>query len=256
MERVAGLPALLRHRRLILLAGLGLSILVSTGVGAFPLKQATSQLASRAATCSTLADSVPGASGHGELLTVIAPSARSTTAVFQMYRWAGTCFESVAGPFAAFVGINGVSARHREGDLTTPIGLFGIETTMYGVEVNPGLTYRYHQFRCGDWWDEDPQTVLYNHFVHVTCGTAPPFAGNSESLWTKVPAYDYLAVIDFDTSPVVPGRGSAIFLHVSKGSPTTGCVSIAQVHLLRVLELLRTALHPVIYINTRAALPA
>ena len=255
MERVAGLPALLRHRRLILVGGLGLSILVSSGAGAVPLKEGTSQLASRVATCSTLADSVPGASGHGELLTVIAPSARSTTAVFQMYRRVGTCFESVAGPFAAFVGINGVSARHREGDLTTPIGLFGIETTMYGVDVNPGFTYRYHQFRCGDWWDEDPRSARYNHLVHVTCGAAPPFAGNSESLWTKVPAYDYFAVVNFNTSPVVPGRGSAIFLHVSKGSPTTGCVSIAKVHLRRVLGLLRTAQHPVIYINTRAALP-
>ena len=263
MELVAGLPALLRHGRLSLLGGLGLAVLAATAVGAAIVPgtaaivpgTAVQRTSSHVAPCTTLADSIPATSGHDELLTVIAPSDRSPTAIFQMYRRTGACFESVAGPYAAYVGINGVSARHREGDLTTPIGLFGIETTMYGVDPNPGVTYRYHQFTCGDWWDEDPRSALYNHFVHVRCDTAPNFARNSESLWTKVPAYDFFAVVNYNTSPVVPGRGSAIFLHVSKNSPTTGCVSIAKVHLLKVLRLLRISDHPVIYINTRAALP-
>jgi L,D-peptidoglycan transpeptidase YkuD (ErfK/YbiS/YcfS/YnhG family) len=255
MELVAGLPALLRHGRLSLLAGLGLAILAATaGAAAIVPGTAAHATSSHVATCGTLADSIPATSGHDELLTVIAPSARSQTAIFQMYRRTGACFQSVAGPYAAYVGINGVSARHHEGDLTTPIGLFGIETTMYGVDPNPGVTYRYHQFTCGDWWDEDPRSALYNHFVHVRCDTTPNIAGNSESLWTKVPAYDYFAVVNYNTSPVVPARGSAIFLHVSKNSPTTGCVSIAKVHLLKVLRLLRTSEHPVIYINTRASL--
>jgi L,D-peptidoglycan transpeptidase YkuD (ErfK/YbiS/YcfS/YnhG family) len=255
MERVTGLPALLRHGRLSLLAAVGLSILWTTsGDAALVHGVGAHRTSSHVAPCSTLADSIPGTSGNAELLTVIAPSPRSRTAIFQMYRRTGTCFESVAGPYAAYVGINGVSARHREGDLTTPIGLFGIETTMYGVNPNPGVTYRYHQLTCGDWWDEDPRSALYNHFAHVRCGTTPPFAGNSEALWMKVPAYDYFAVVNYNTSPVVPGRGSAIFLHVSKGAPTTGCVSIAKVHLVKVLRLLRTSDHPVIYINTRASL--
>ncbi len=255
MERVAGLPALLRHGRLSLLTGLALSGLAVTSSGAATFTgTATNRTSSHVASCSTLADSIPGTTGHAELLTVIAPSARSQTAVVQMYRRTGVCFQSVAGPYAAFVGINGVSAHHREGDLTTPIGLFGIETTMYGVAPNPDVTYRYHRFTCGDWWDEDRRSALYNHFVHVPCATMPNFAGNSEALWTKVPAYDYFAVVNYNTSPVVPGRGSAIFLHVSKNSPTTGCVSIAKVHLLKVLRLLRTSDHPVIYINTRVSL--
>jgi L,D-peptidoglycan transpeptidase YkuD (ErfK/YbiS/YcfS/YnhG family) len=32
------------------------------------------------------------------------------------------------------------------------------------------------------------------------------------------------AVIDYNRSPAVPGKGSAFFLHVSTGKPTTGCV--------------------------------
>jgi L,D-peptidoglycan transpeptidase YkuD (ErfK/YbiS/YcfS/YnhG family) len=123
---------------------------------------------------------------------------------------------------------------------------------MYGVDTNPGVAYRYHHLVCGDWWDEQSSTALYNHFVHVRCGTSPPFGGDSEPLWEATPQYDYFAVIDFNRSPVVPGRGSAIFLHVSIGAPTTGCVALPRDDLLRVLRFLRPALHPMISITTRA----
>ena len=42
---------------------------------------------------------------------------------------------------------------------------------IYGNEPDPGgLRYRYHRLVCGDWWDEDPYSPRYNHFVHVPCG--------------------------------------------------------------------------------------
>jgi L,D-peptidoglycan transpeptidase YkuD (ErfK/YbiS/YcfS/YnhG family) len=122
---------------------------------------------------------------------------------------------------------------------------------MYGVSPNPGVAYAYHRLVCGDWWDEQPTSPLYNHFVHVPCGTSPPFGGGSEALWRTVPSYDYLAVIDYNRHPVVPGRGSAIFLHVSDGNATTGCVSVPVLELLRVLRALKPSLHPLIDITTR-----
>ena len=33
-------------------------------------------------------------------------------------------------------------------------------------------------------------------------------------------------MIAYNTDPVVPGRGSGIFFHVSTGRPTLGCVSL------------------------------
>ena len=41
-------------------------------------------------------------------------------------------------------------------------------------------------------------------------------------------AYRHLAVIAYNTNPIVPGRGSGIFLHVSPGHPTIGCVSLPR----------------------------
>ena len=148
------------------------------------------------------------------------------------------------------MGRNGLSSHHLEGGGTTPIGVFTIGPTMDGVSVSPGVRFGYHQLSCGDWWNEDRQSRSYNHFVHLACGVAPSFTGSSEALWQNVPAYDYFAVIDYNVSPVVPGRGSGIFLHVAKGDPTTGCVSVAKENLLQLLRLLRPSSRPLIDIAT------
>jgi hypothetical protein len=104
------------------------------------------------------------AAGHaGALVTVDVPSARSTTAVMRVYRRSGSCWRQVAGPWPARVGNDGVSAHHREGDGTTPLGTFAIGPTAYGVAPDPGTAFAYHRLVCGDWWDEDPSTANYNH---------------------------------------------------------------------------------------------
>src|SRR5438093_1567103 len=83
----------------------------------------------------------------------------------------------LAGAWAARVGVTGVSGHHREGDGSTPAGLYGIGSVMYGIAANPGVRYAYHRLSCGDWWDEDPASPTYNTFQHVACNVAPPFKG-------------------------------------------------------------------------------
>ena len=85
--------------------------------------------------------------------------------------------------------------------------------------------------------------------MHVPCGTKPDFGGGSEALWETVPSYNYFAVIAYNRHPIVPGKGSAIFLHVSTGQPTAGCVSIPEADLLRVLRALRPNMNPLIDIS-------
>ena len=122
----------------------------------------------------------------------------------------GECWSQVAGPWRAWVGQRGISERKREGDRKTPSGVFGIQRTMYGVAPNPGVRYRYHRVVCGDWWVEDPSSPHYNRFRHVRCGATPPFRVISEDMSRSPEAYKYLAVIDYNTHPVVPGRGSGM----------------------------------------------
>ena len=115
------------------------------------------------------------------------------------------------------------------------------------------MRLRYHRLACGDWWDEDPASPTYSRFRHVRCGTSPPFHGDSEALWLQTAAYSHFAVIEYNASPAVPGRGSAIFIHVDVGRPTNGCVSLRPRDLVELLRLLRPAETPAVAIRLRAA---
>jgi len=196
---------------------------------------------------------LPATGGAGQLVTVDAAAARSTTAVVRLDRRDGRCWRLAAGPWPAHVGRNGLSADHREGDGTTPLGTFPVGRTAYGVAPDPGTRLAYHVLRCGDWWDEDPASSTYNRFRHVRCGTRPPFGGDSEALWLQTGAYSHFAVVDYNAHPTVPGRGSAIFIHVDLGRPTNGCVSLPADDLAELLRLLRPGDAPAVWIRLRAA---
>jgi L,D-peptidoglycan transpeptidase YkuD (ErfK/YbiS/YcfS/YnhG family) len=57
--------------------------------------------------------------------------------------------------------------------------------------------------------------------------------------------------VAFNMSPIVPGRGSGIFLHVQMPRPTNGCISLRRASLLRVLRWLSPASKPRIVIGVR-----
>ena len=169
-----------------------------------------------------------------QVVQVQAASTRSTVATVTLT----SCGTRVAGPWRAHVGRNGLSAHHREGDATTPLGTFRFGPVVYGVAADPGVALRYHRLVCGDWWDEDPSSPAYDTFQHVACGRAPPFGGGSEALWQSPGAYRWLAVVEYNPARV-PGRGSGIFLHVDVGAATNGCVALPRADLLHTLRWLR-----------------
>jgi L,D-peptidoglycan transpeptidase YkuD (ErfK/YbiS/YcfS/YnhG family) len=193
--------------------------------------------------------SLPAPQGSTQLVTVQAPP-DSTTAALSLWSRRGSCWQRVAGPWTARLGRSGLSNTKREGDGATPTGTFRFGATVYGIAPNPGVAFRYHRLACGDWWDEDVRSRTYNTFRHVACGARPSFGGDSEALWRIAPQYRYFAVIQYNARPVVPGRGSAIFLHVAVGS-TAGCVSLPEARLVRLLRWLRLGARPGISIALR-----
>ena len=211
-----------------------------------------------AALASTLALACPQNVANGldtpatarQLVTVEANSMRTTYATLRSWKRSHGCWVAAGGPYQARLGKNGLAVTRREGDGTTPTGIYRIGSTMYGNEANPGVGYRYRRLRCGDWWDEDPRSPTYNSFQHVACGAKPPFAGDSEGMWQQPRPYPFLAVIEYNMRPVVPGRGSGIFLHAQTGGPTAGCISVRKGELRTVLRWLSPAAAPVIAIGT------
>jgi L,D-peptidoglycan transpeptidase YkuD (ErfK/YbiS/YcfS/YnhG family) len=202
----------------------------------------------------TLANQLASTGAARQLVTVVAPRRTSTQGTLRTWRRSGACWRAVDGPWRAWLGRNGVSASKREGERTTPAGVFGFGRVVYGIAPNPGVRYRYHRIVCGDWWVEDPASPWYNRFRHVPCGSKPPFRTTSEDLSRSPTAYRHFAFIRYNADPVVPGRGSGIFLHVSTGRPTLGCVSLPLAELRATLRWLRPANAPKIAIGTLADL--
>jgi L,D-peptidoglycan transpeptidase YkuD (ErfK/YbiS/YcfS/YnhG family) len=208
-----------------------------------------------AAACpSNVANDLKPAPAGSQLITVEAASTKTTYAALRTWRSSGRCWLPVGGPYPARVGRNGIRKNRREGDGTTPIGTFRIGRVMYGNEADPGVKFRYLRLRCGDWWNEDPSSATYNTLRRLRCGQEPPFRVVSGGMWQDRTAYPYLAVVEFNMHPVVPGRGSGIFLHAQTGRPTNGCISLRRADLVRVLRWLRPGAEPRIAIGTRAGL--
>jgi L,D-peptidoglycan transpeptidase YkuD (ErfK/YbiS/YcfS/YnhG family) len=202
----------------------------------------------------TIANEIESTGTAKQLVTVVAPRDSATRGAVQIWRKSGDCWLEAGGPWPAWLGQGGVSTERREGDRTTPAGIFGFGSVMYGAAPDPGVRYRYHRIACGDWWVEDPRSPYYNRFHHVPCGIRPPFRVTDEDLSRSPTAYRHFAFIRYNTDPIVAGRGSGIFLHASTGRPTLGCVSLAVPNLVTVLRWLRPSSDPVIVIGTRATI--
>jgi L,D-peptidoglycan transpeptidase YkuD (ErfK/YbiS/YcfS/YnhG family) len=225
--------------------------LIAAGV---PLLFAGQTGAGSAACLANLANGIKATQGSAQLITVEAAHYGTTAASLRLWRRDRGCWVPVAGSWTARVGRNGLADRRREGDGTTPAGVFTIGRVMYGNAPNPGVQYRYRRLVCGDWWNEDPRSPTYNTFQHIRCGARPPFRTTTPGLWQEKRAYHHFAVIEFNMRPVVPGRGSGIFLHAKTGSSTNGCVSLDLPRLIAALKWLDPAKKPRIAIGTRASL--
>ena len=128
----------------------------------------------------------PADTASRQLITVRAATARTTYATTRTWvRGDDGCWLPVGGHYTARVGKNGVRANRREGDGSTPAGLFPIGRTMYGNSPNPGVAFRYVRLRCGDWWVEDSKSPAYNTFQRVGCGRHPPFKVTTPDMSTS-----------------------------------------------------------------------
>ncbi|GAA2627763.1 L,D-transpeptidase family protein [Dactylosporangium fulvum] len=181
-------------------------------------------------------------------MIVQTPGRSSTTATLQAYAKAGGAWRPAFPAMPARIGGNGLSDDKREGDRTTPTGMYSFDATMYGIAANPGTKFAYHRVGPDDWWNENSDSPGYNTFHH-----GPDPGGPSEALWQISPQYTHLAVIRYNM-PATPHRGSGIFLHQSNGNATLGCVSLARDHLVSVLRWLDPAANPRIVLSPTAAL--
>ncbi len=141
-------------------------------------------------------------------------------------RWGGRCFRCALGR-------GGLSALKREGDGATPIGAWPMRRLLYRADRvgRPGTRLPSAPIAPEDGWCDDPADPAYNRPVRL------PHPARHERLWREDAIYDLIVVLGHNDDPVVPGLGSAIFLHVAQPdlTPTEGCVALARADLERLL---------------------
>jgi L,D-peptidoglycan transpeptidase YkuD (ErfK/YbiS/YcfS/YnhG family) len=136
------------------------------------------------------------------------------------------------------LGRSGVRANKREGDGATPMGTFHPLRLWWRPDRSgrPRTFLPIRAINATDAWCEDPSDRHYNRPIRLHQGEIGDRLKRDDHL------YDFIVEIDHNARPRVPGRGSAVFLHLARGNfgPTAGCVSMtksAMLHLLRRLSL-------------------
>ena len=173
------------------------------------------------------------AATHDRLIVVLA---KNTTAKL----WAYEKKEGVWAEYlhaSGFVGRNGISSDKREGDGTTPAGLYSLRRA-FGNAEDPGSHLPYQKLKPDDFWVDDPASRYYNTMVKGD--VLDRDWSSAEELSAETIAYKYAVVIEYNTDSVTKGAGSAIFLHCDQGRPTAGCVSVPEEVMIRLLRFIHS----------------
>ena len=84
-------------------------------------------------------------------------------------------------------------------------------------------------------WCNDVRSNQYNKLIKL------PFNYSHEKLYKKENIYDIIIVLNYNMSPTLKNKGSAIFIHVAKKNykKTEGCVAVKKTHLLKIMKNLK-----------------
>jgi L,D-peptidoglycan transpeptidase YkuD (ErfK/YbiS/YcfS/YnhG family) len=140
------------------------------------------------------------------------------------------------GSAVAAVGRAGVKANKHEGDGATPAGTYPLISVLFRKDriTPPASHLPVSPLVPNHGWVDEPADANYNRLVFL------PYPASAEEMWREDDLYDALVVIGYNMDPVVPGAGSAIFLHIATPNfvPTAGCVAVNKEVLLGLLPLL------------------
>tara|TARA_Y100001935_G_C17239646_1_gene474939 strand:+ start:25 stop:519 length:495 start_codon:yes stop_codon:yes gene_type:complete len=138
--------------------------------------------------------------------------------------------------FKCCIGKNGLSRKKIEGDNKTPIGSFELEKLYYRDDR---LDKPFTKLKCVKinksmgWCNDLRDTTSYNKLVNTKKKT------KYEKLYRKDFKYDLIIPIKYNWNGKTLGKGSCIFLHLTKNyKPTAGCIALSKKDFLILLKLI------------------
>ena len=139
--------------------------------------------------------------------------------------------------FHCSLGKAGIKKKTKEGDQVTPKGIFKVIKIYYRKDkikkiISP---IKKIQIKKNMGWCDDPKSDLYNQQIKL------PSKFSYEKLYRKDGLYDIILVLNYNTSPIVKKKGSAIFIHIAKRKfkPTEGCIGLKKNDLIKLLKKIK-----------------
>ena len=139
--------------------------------------------------------------------------------------------------FRCCIGKKGSTKNKKEGDKKTPKGIFKIgnlyfrkyrkekpSTSLKSIEINKDM----------GWCDDVSFPKKYNKLFKIEKKI------KHEKLKRKDYKYDFIIPVKYNFKKPIPGKGSCIFIHLTKDyKPTAGCIALKEKDFLIMLKLIK-----------------
>lgn len=187
-------------------------------------------------------DHLQALEGCDQAIITASTSFQAATARVYTYERVNGYWKEYLPPFPAVIGKNGFTYNKKEGDQKSPIGAFVLNKCFSRFD-NPGTKLDFFQFGKNDYWVDDSSSNYYNTYQK---GPSNGRWNSAEDLFKIGDTYKYFLVIEYNTRERVPGKGSAIFLHIWQGENiyTQGCTAIHEDKLLKIIKWLDPKKNP------------
>ena len=147
--------------------------------------------------------------------------------------------------FKCAIGKNGITNKKIEGDKKTPKGIFEIENIYYRSDrvKKPQTNLRCIEIKKDMGWSDDiTNKKYYNKLIKTNKKI------KHEKLFRSDHKYDCLIPIKYNFKKRIVGKGSCIFIHLTKDyKPTAGCIALKEKDFLIMLKIINK--RSKIYIN-------
>ena len=139
--------------------------------------------------------------------------------------------------FRCAIGKAGIWEKIKEGDNVTPKGIFKITKIYYRADRIKYIktNIRKIKIKRDMGWCDDPKSKFYNMQIKL------PNKYSYEKLYRNDNLYDLIAVLNYNTRPILKNKGSAIFIHISNNSykKTAGCIALKKKNLIYILSKIK-----------------
>jgi L,D-peptidoglycan transpeptidase YkuD (ErfK/YbiS/YcfS/YnhG family) len=132
--------------------------------------------------------------------------------------------------FRCALGKAGIGKKKIEGDNITPKGTFKIVKIYYRNDRIKKISskFRLIEITKNIGWCDDPKSRKYNQPIKL------PTKYSHEILYRRDNIYDLILVLNYNMSPIIKNKGSAIFIHMAKKNykKTAGCIALKKANLI------------------------